>query len=63
MANLTHLWTVNQPIKTFIDGRLYKGLIKEVYPDHLIVNVFGFSDHVWYESGLNLDTLYPDYNF
>ncbi len=62
MANLTHLWKTGQPIFTFLDGRKYQGRIKEVYTDHLIVDVYGISDHCWYQENFNLDTLYPAYN-
>ena len=63
MANLTHLWKAGQAIYTFLDGKKFSGKVKEVYPDHLIVDVDGISDHCWYQEGFNLDTLYPAYNF
>ena len=63
MSDLTHLWKVNQPVRWNSDGKMIKGKVKEVYPDHLIVDCPGISDHLWFESGLNFDTLYPEYNF
>lgn len=63
MANLTHLFKVNQQVKCDFDGTFHNGTIKEVYEDHLIVDVNGISDHCYYEEGFNLDTIYPIYNF
>lgn len=63
MSNLTHLWKVGQKIRYNCEGNWYKGEVKEVYPDHLIVDCPDISDHLWFESGLNLDCLYPEYNF
>lgn len=66
MANLTHLFKVGQAVKVkadTYDNTLYNGTVKETYPDHIIVDVPEISDHMWYEEDLNLDWVYPDYNF
>lgn len=63
MADMTHLWKVGQPIRCRMDGVLYKGTIKEVFPDHVLVDVPEISDHIWFEEGLNMGDLYPEYNF
>lgn len=64
-SNLTHIFKVNQPVKCKNPdtGKFYDGVVKETYPDHIIVNVFDVCDHMWYESGINLDCVYPDYCF
>ena len=62
MNNLTHLWKVGQGCYAILDGIKRHGTIKEVFEDHLIVNLPGISDHCWYEEGFNLDTLYPENN-
>ncbi len=63
MANLTHLWKVGDAVRCRMDGVLHKGAIKEVYADHVIVDIPEISDHVWFEEGLNMGDLYPEYNF
>ena len=65
MSNLTHLFKVDQKVRYYSDDlkRFYKGTVKEVYEDHLIVNVPELSDHLWFEEGFNIDRLYPEYNF
>ena len=39
-----------------------KGIIKEVYPDYVIADIEGLSNHCMFEQGFNLDCLYPAYN-
>ena len=67
MANLTHLFKEGQKVRHIINDfegkRCYKGEVKEVFEDHLIVSIPELSDHLWFEEGFNLDTLYPEYNF
>ena len=62
MANLTHLFKVGQKVKCRLDGEMFKGTVREVYADHIIVDVPGVSDHCWFENGLNMGDVYPDYN-
>lgn len=63
MADLTHLLKVGQKVKCKFDNKLYGGTVKEVYSDHIIVDVPKVSDHCWFESDFNMDCVYPDYNF
>ena len=54
MANLTHLFKVKQKVKYHDPdtGKWHNGEIKETDPDHC-----------WLEEDLNLEYLYPEYNF
>lgn len=63
MANLTHLFKIGQNVKLNMDGKFFKGIVKETYEDHIIINVPEISDHCYFEEGFNLDTVYPEYNF
>lgn len=63
MADLRHLFKVGQPVRCSLDSSIYKGTVKEVYNDHIIVDIPDVSDHCWFESGFNLDSVYPEYNF
>ena len=63
MSNLTHLFKAEQKVRCNFDGKLHSGTVKEVYADHIIVDVSDISDHCWFEEGFNLDCVYPDYNF
>lgn len=69
MSNLTHLFKVGQKVRTLWEGDFglpstwHNGTVKETYADHIIIDVEGISNHCWYEEGLNLDTVYPIYNF
>ena len=60
MANLTHLWKIGQPVKVSLDGKVYKGKIKEIFTDHIIVDVPEVSDHCWFEENFNMDCIYPE---
>ena len=62
-ANLTHLFKIGQKVKCEMDGIFYDGIIKEIYEDHIIVDVPGISDHCYFENGFHMDCVYPDYNF
>jgi hypothetical protein len=61
MSDLRHLWKVGQQCVAVMDGKKRQGTVKEVYEDHVIVDIPTVSDHCWFESGLNLDALYPLY--
>ena len=67
MANLTHLFKIGENIKyvvnDFDEKKIYDGTVKEVAADHVLVDIPEISDHMWFEEGMNLDMLYPAYNF
>lgn len=68
MANLTHLWKVGQNVRirnTDIDTiqKWYTGYVQEVHSDHLIVFCNKINHTMWFEENMNLDCLYPEYNF
>lgn len=63
MANLTHLFKIGQKVRVNCDGKFFNGTVKETHEDHIIVDVPEISNHMYYEEGFNLDTVYPEYNF
>ena len=63
MSDLTHLFKVGQKVICKMDEKLHKGTVKEIYKDHIIVDVPEISDHCWFENGFNIDCVYPEYNF
>ena len=63
MADLNHLFHLHQPVRCRLDERFYKGTVAEIYPNHIIVDIPGVSDHCWFENGLNIGDVYPEYNF
>lgn len=63
MANLTHLFKEGQKVKCNMDGKFYKGTVKEVYTDYIIIDIPEISYHCYFEEGFNMDCVYPDYNF
>lgn len=63
MSNLTHIFEKNQKIVCKTELGLKSGTVKEVYEDHIIVDIPMISDHMWYENGWNIGDVYPDYNF
>lgn len=63
MSDLTHLFKIGQKVRCKLDGIFYKGIVKETYEDHIIVNIPDFSDHCWFEEGFNIDCVYPENNF
>ena len=62
VSNLTHIFSIGQKVKCLMDGKMYNGIVRETYENHIIVDVKGISDHCWFERGFNLDCVYPDYN-
>jgi len=38
-------------------------IVKETYPDHIIVDIPEISKHCWFENDFNMDCVYPEYNF
>ena len=63
MSDLTHLFTIGQPVRCRLDEKYYKGTVKETYPDHIIVDIPEISKHCWCENDFNMDCVYPEYNF
>ncbi len=67
MSNLTHLFYRGQKVRIkdeeFGEITWNKGIVRDVFPDHIIVDVRGVSDHCWYEPGFNIDRVFPEYNF
>lgn len=57
------IFKVGQKVVCRMDGDLHKGTITKVFKDHIIVDIPEVSDHCWFEEGLNLDDVYPEYNF
>lgn len=65
MSDLTRLFKVGQKVRycNSDTGKWHKGKIKEICPDHVIVDIPDLSDHCWFEENFNLEYLYPEYNF
>lgn len=63
MSDLTHLFSVGQKVRCDMDGVFHKGTVREIYEDHIIVDIPDISDHCWFENDLNMDCVYPEYNF
>lgn len=63
MSDLTHLFKVGQKVRCKIEGTFYKGTVKEVYTDHIIVDISDISDHCWFENNFNIGDVYPENNF
>lgn len=63
MSDLTHIFKVNQKVYCNFDGTFHKGIVKETYVDHIIVDVPEISDHCWFENGFNIGDVCPEYNF
>lgn len=68
MANLTHLFHVGQKVRVRNNDfdavqKWNNGTVKEVYPDHIIIHHDELDFDGWYEEGLNIGNVFPDYNF
>lgn len=63
MSDLIHLFKVGQKVKCNMDGKFYNGIVKETYAGHIIVDIPEISDYCWFEHGINIGDVYPDYNF
>ena len=63
MSNLTHIFYRGQKVICRTELGMIESIIKEVYEDHIIVDVPTISDHMWYEEGFNLSDVFPAYNF
>ena len=63
MSNLIHLFKIGHKVFCRADGIFYKGVVKETYENHIIVDVPEISDHCWFENGFNIGDVFPEYNF
>lgn len=63
MSNLTRLFTIGQIVRCRMDKKFYKGIVKETYPDHIVVDIPESSEHCWFENDFNMDCVYPECNF
>ena len=63
MSDLRHIFKIGQKVKCDFDGNFYNGTVKETYLDHIIVDVPDVSNHCYFETGFNMDCVYPVYNF
>ena len=69
MADLTHLFKAGQKVRCKNDdfdaaeNEFNKGVVKEVYPDHIIVSLTDLDVDMYYKEGFNLDLVYPECNF
>lgn len=63
MAALNHLFKVGQKVKCELDGTFYDGTVTKTETDYIIVDIPNISDHCRFESGINIDCVYPEYNF
>lgn len=63
MSNLKNLFKIGQKVKCNLDGKFYNGTIKETCAGHIIVDIPDVSSHCYFENDLNMDCVYPDYNF
>lgn len=63
MSNLTRLFTIGQIVQCRMDKKFYKGIVKETYPDHIVVDIPEISEHCWFENDFNMDCVYPECNF
>ena len=67
MTDLTHLFKIGENVKYIVNDfgekKIYDGTVKEVAADDVLVDIPEISDHMWFEEGMNLDMLYPAYNF
>lgn len=67
MSNLTHLFKVGQKV-TYRNNdfdavkRNIPCIVKETYPDHIIITDTETDTDLWIEEGFNMDCVYPDYN-
>lgn len=67
-SDLTHIWEVGQHVRYLADDGFFgttwhSGTVSEVYPNKVIVDIPDISNHVAFYKGVNLDSLYPEYNF
>ncbi len=63
MASLKHIFKINQKVRCNMDGDFYKGTVTEVHENYIIVDIPAISNHCYFERNINLDCVYPEYNF
>ena len=68
MSNLTRLFKVGQKViyrNNDFDAvkRNIPCVVKETFPDHIIITDTETTTDLWIEEGLNMDCVYPEYNF
>ena len=68
MADLTHLFKAGQKVKYKNDDfdavqRIVPCVVKETHADHIIITDLETNTDLWVEEGLNMDCVFPDYNF
>lgn len=67
MSDLTHLFKVGQKV-TYRNNdfdavkRNIPCVVKETYPDHIIITDTETDTDLWIEEGFNMDCVYPEYN-
>ena len=67
MSNLTHLFKVGQKV-TYRNNdfdavkRNIPCVVKETYPDHIIITDTETDTDLWIEEGFNMDCVFPEYN-
>jgi len=61
--DLTLFYHTNTPVNYHCEGDIYKGTIKEVHPDYLLVDCPEISDHLRFEEDFNLHCLTIDSDF
>ena len=67
MSDLTHLFKVGQKV-TYRNNdfdaikRNIPCIVKETYPDHIIITDTETNTDLWIEEGFNMDCVYPEYN-
>lgn len=68
MIKLNHLFKVGQKVKYKNDDfdavkKFIPCIVKEIHADYIIITDTETDTDLWIEPGLNLDCVYPDYNF
>lgn len=62
MSKLLNLFKKGDTVKCRLDSKIYVGVIKEAYENHIIVDIPEISDHCRFENGVNMDCVFPKYN-
>ena len=66
MSDLTHLFKVGQKVtyrnNDFDAERNISCVVKETYPDHIIITDTETDTDLWIEEGFNMDCVYLEYN-
>lgn len=70
MANLTHLFKVGQSVKYKNDdfdsdsvNKFISCVVKETYPDHIIITDIETNTDMWCEEGFNMDRVFSEYEY